>query len=148
MPWVNFMSHFTDQILPGMGEMLSTCWLYHMPGWCGSWWHSAERTPHSKLCHALREARVQNACLCVRAVRGPVVARCGDSGEVLGGQAILLLKNNLVTLPVSSGAFTHRQLPFLGALHWELSIWRAANLINFKQGVYRGRNNGQKFQSF
>ena len=75
------------------------------------------------------EARVQNYCLCDCAVRSSSVASCGDSGKVLGGQAILGLNNNLVTLLSALGLLTD-SFPSLG--HQELSIQRAANLINFK----------------
>lgn len=126
--------------------MLGTCWLYYS---CHSYVAADGET--------CRECLLQcSASFCGMpgyrftasvslAVRGSSVASCGDSGKVLGGHAILWLNNNLVTLPVSSGAFTQRQLPFLRALGAE--HLETANLINFKQGELSGRNNGHKFQT-
>lgn len=66
--------------------------------------------------HILWEPRVENYYLCVLDIQRLLGVKLWDSGKVLGGQAILRLNDNLVTLPVSSGAFTYRQLPFLRAL--------------------------------
>lgn len=95
--------------------------------------------------HILWKPRVKNYYLCVLDTQRLLGVKLWGHGKVLGGQAILRLHDNLGTLPVSSGPSHTDSFPSSG--HRELNIWRAANLINFKQGEHSGRNNGPKFQT-